>query len=134
MRHPEPTVTATVAACLRVSGQAQRQRETISGQREAVPGHGRRPGWAIPDGPVFAGDGFSGAPLERPAPDAPRDGVARGGIETVPVLPVDRTGRNLAHRILLREEFARSGAAGTVRPGAGRRHPPGHAPAPASCR
>ncbi len=113
MQHPAPTVTATVAACLRVSSQAQRQSETIASQREAVLDHGRSLGWAIPDDLVFADDGFSGATLERPALDALRDGVARGEIETVLVLSIDRLSRNFAHQILLQEEFARSGA--TVR-------------------
>ncbi|MDE0698700.1 MAG: recombinase family protein [Boseongicola sp.] len=113
MQHPAPTVTATVAAYLRVSSQAQRQSETIASQREAVLDHGRSLGWAIPDDLVFADDGFSGATLERPALDALRDGVARGEIETVLVLSIDRMSRNFAHQILLQEEFARSGA--TVR-------------------
>ncbi len=110
MQHPAPTVTATVAACLRVSSQAQRQSETIASQREAVLDHGRSLGWAIPDDLVFADDGFSGATLERPALDALRDGVARGEVETVPVWSIDRLSRNFAHQILLQEEFARSGA------------------------
>ena len=113
MQHPAPTVTATVAAYLRVSSQAQRQSETIASQREAVLDHGRSLGWTIPDDLVFADDGFSGSTLERPALDALRDGVARGEIETVLVLSIDRMSRNFAHQILLQEEFARSGA--TVR-------------------
>ena len=107
---PATTKTATVAAYLRVSSQAQRQRETIASQREAVLDHGRSLGWAIPDDLLFADDGFSGATLERPALDALRDGVARGEIETVLVWSIDRLSRNFAHQILLQEEFARSGA------------------------
>ena len=108
--HPVPMKTATVAAYLRVSSQAQRQRETIASQREVVLRHGRSRGWAIPDVCVFADDGFSGATLERPALEALRDGVARGEIETVLVWSIDRLSRTFAHQILLQEEFARSGA------------------------
>ena len=65
-RAPMACAPATVAAYLRVSSQAQRQRDTIASQREAVLDHARRCGWAIPDACVFADDGFSGATLERP--------------------------------------------------------------------
>ena len=102
--------TATVAAYLRVSSQAQRQRDTIASQREAVLRHGRGRGWTIPDACVFTDDGFSGATLERPALEALRDGVASGEIETVLVWSIDRLSRNFAHQILLQEEFARTGA------------------------
>ncbi len=110
---PATTDTATAAAYLRVSSRVQRQRETIASQREAVLDHGRSLGWAIPGAFVFADDGYSGATLARPALEALRDGVARGEIETVLILSIDRLSRNFAHQILLQEEFARSGA--TVR-------------------
>ena len=109
-RTPIACAPATVAAYLRVSSQAQRQRDTIASQREAVLDHARRCGWAIPDAYVFADDGFSGATLERPALEALRDGVASGEVETVLVWSVDRLSRNFAHQILLQEEFARTGA------------------------
>ena len=109
-RAPMACAPATVAAYLRVSSQAQRQRDTIASQREAVLDHARRCGWAIPDAYVFADDGFSGATLERPALEALRDGVASGEVETVLVWSVDRLSRNFAHQILLQEEFARTGA------------------------
>ena len=109
-RAPMVCAPATVAAYLRVSSQAQRQRDTIASQREAVLDHARRCGWAIPDAYVFADDGFSGATLERPALEALRDGVASGEVETVLVWSVDRLSRNFAHQILLQEEFARTGA------------------------
>ena len=66
-------------------------------------------GWIIPEEHVFADDGFSGATLERPALEALRDAVASGRVETVLVWSVDRLSRNIAHQILLQEEFDRSG-------------------------
>ena len=72
----------TVAVYLRVSSQAQRQRETIASQREAVLEYARSRGWSIPHERVFADDGFSGATLDRPALEALRDLVASGVIAT----------------------------------------------------
>lgn len=100
----------TVAVYLRVSSQAQRQRETIASQREAVLEHARSRGWSIPHERVFADDGFSGATLDRPALETLRDLAASGAIATILAWSVDRLSRNFAYQILLQEEFARAGA------------------------
>ncbi len=100
----------TVAVYLRVSSQAQRHRETIASQREAVLEHARSRGWNIPHERVFADDGYSGATLDRPALEALRDLVASGAIATILAWSVDRLSRNFAYQILLQEEFARAGA------------------------
>ena len=105
----QPT-PGTVAVYLRVSSQAQRQRETIASQREAVLEYAGSRGWSIPGEQMFADDGFSGATLDRPALEALRDLVASGAITTVLVWSVDRLSRNFAYQILLQEEFARAGA------------------------
>ena len=99
-----------VAVYLRVSSQAQRQRETIASQREAVLAHAVSRGWRIPHERVFADDGFSGATLDRPALEALRDLAASGAITTILAWSVDRLSRNFAYQILLQEEFARAGA------------------------
>ena len=104
-----PPMPGTVAAYLRVSSPLQRQRETIASQREAVLEHADGRGWIIPEEHVFADDGFSGATLDRPALEALRDAVASGRVETVLVWSVDRLSRNIAHQMLLQEEFDRSG-------------------------
>ena len=105
-----PPTPGTVAAYLRVSSLAQRHRETIASQREAVLEHAGGRGWTVPKERVFADDGFSGATLDRPALEALRDAVAGGEVETVLAWSADRLSRNFAHQMLLQEEFARHGA------------------------
>lgn len=58
----------------------------------------------------YIDDGYSGAYLERPALDSLRDAIHDKIHDAVIVFDPDRLSRNLAHQLLLTEEFEKRGA------------------------
>ena len=91
----------------RVSGEQQRDSNTIASQTEALLAHAERHGYHAAPDMVIEDDGFSGAVLERPGLERVRDLAAEGRIEAVPVHAPDRLSRRYACQVLIIEELAR---------------------------
>ena len=93
----------------RVSGEQQRDSNTIASQTEALLAHAERHGYHVAPDMVIEDDGFSGAVLERPGLERVRDLAAEGRIEAVLVHAPDRLSRRYAYQVLIIEELARQG-------------------------
>jgi len=91
----------------RVSTERQAERGTIGSQVEAQRGH------VAAAGDELAGqdcdDGHSGARLDRPGLDAPRDAAEAGLLEVVYCLSPDRLARSYAYQVLILDELAARG-------------------------
>ena len=94
----------------RVSGDKQREEQTIESQRSELLEWATELGLAVPDEWQFLDDGYSGGALVRPALERLRDLVAEGVIELVLIYSPDRLAREYAHQVLLLEEFRQAGA------------------------
>ena len=93
----------------RVSGDRQRESNTIASQTEALIEFARNHDYRVAEELIIEDDGFSGATLERPGLERVRDLAAEGGIEAVLVYEPDRLSRKYAYQFLLMEELARNG-------------------------
>ena len=93
----------------RVSSDAQAKSHTIDSQVAAILERAALDGCSIPMEFRFVDEGFSGSTLARPALERLRDLAAGGRIDRVYVHSPDRLARELAHQIILTEEFQRDG-------------------------
>ena len=93
----------------RVSGEQQRDSNTIASQTEALVAYAERHGYRVAPDMVIEDDGFTGAVLERPGLERVRDLAAEGRIEAVLVHAPDRLSRRYAYQVLIIEELARQG-------------------------
>ena len=99
----------TAAIYARVSGDRQRQEQTIASQTAALIEFAGTSDYSVPDEWVIEDDGFTGAELIRPGLERIRDLAAEGAIEAVLVYSPDRLCREYVHQMLLIEEFCRAG-------------------------
>jgi len=99
----------SAAIYARVSSARQKEQETIVSQTQALRAHAGQLGLDVPEQWVFEDDGYSGAPLVRPALDALRDLVAQVPVDVVLCYSPDRLARKYAYQALLMEELARAG-------------------------
>lgn len=81
---------------------------SLPSQLEACREYAQRNGFAVLPGHEFSDD-YSGAKLQRPQFDKARDVLRRGEAGALIVYASDRLTRNLAHWLLLREEFTKLG-------------------------
>ena len=93
----------------RVSGEQQRDSNTIASQTEALVAYAERNGYRVAPDMIIEDDGFTGAVLERPGLERVRDLAAEGRIEAVLVHAPDRLSRRYAYQVLIIEELARQG-------------------------
>ncbi len=95
----------------RVSGEQQRDSNTIASQTEALVAYAERHGYCVAPDMVIEDDGYgyTGAVLERPGLERVRDLAAEGRIEAVLVHAPDRLSRRYAYQVLIIEELARQG-------------------------
>ena len=93
----------------RVSGEQQRDSNTIASQTEALVAYAERHGYHVASDMIIEDDGYSGAVLERPGLERVRDLAAEGRIDTVVVHAPDRLSRRYAYQVLIIEELARQG-------------------------
>ena len=93
----------------RVSGEQQRDSNTIASQSEALIAYAEHHGYHVAPDMLIEDDGYSGAVLERPGLERVRDLAAEGRIDTVVVHAPDRLSRRYAYQVLIIEELARQG-------------------------
>ena len=99
----------TAAIYARVSGDRQRQEQTIASQTAALIEFAGSHDYSVPVEWIVEDDGFSGAELVRPGLERIRDLAAEGAIQSVLVHSPDRLCREYVHQMLLIEEFSRAG-------------------------
>jgi site-specific DNA recombinase len=99
-----------VAIYARVSGDKQREEQTIESQRSELLQWAAELDLAVPGEWQFLDDGYSGGALVRPALERLRDLIAEGVVERVLIYSPDRLAREYAHQVLLLEEFRQAGA------------------------
>src|SRR4051794_7317405 len=99
----------TVAVYVRVSTQRQAQAQTIEQQLERLRAHLRDQGVEPASEAVFRDDGYSGATLNRPGLDRPRDAARAGEVDRVLVTDPDRLARNYVQLMVLSGELERAG-------------------------
>jgi site-specific DNA recombinase len=92
-----------IAIYARVSSETQSKEGAIQSQLEALREYAQQHELTIIH--ECMGDGFSGAELNRPGLDYPRDLAYEGLIEGILILSPDRLSRKQAHQIILLEEF-----------------------------
>ena len=93
----------------RVSGEQQRDSNTIASQTEELVAYAERHGYCVASDMIIKDDGFSGTVLERPGLERVRDLAAEGRIDVVVVHAPDRLSRRYAYQVLVIEELARQG-------------------------
>ena len=93
----------------RVSGERQRDDNTIASQTEALIAYAEDHGYSVAPDMIIEDDGYTGAVLERPGLERVRDLAAEGRIDTVLVHAPDRLSRRYAYQVLIIEELARQG-------------------------
>ena len=93
----------------RVSGERQRDDNTIASQTEALIAYAEDHGYSVAPDMIIEDDGYTGAVLERPGLERVRDLAAEGRIDTVLVHAPDRMSRRYAYQVLIIEELARQG-------------------------
>src|ERR687897_1452359 len=93
----------------RVSGDPQREEQTIASQTAALIEFAGANDYSVPAEWVIEDDGFSGAELIRPGLERIRDLAAEGAIQSILVHSPDRLCREYVHQMLLIEEFSRAG-------------------------
>src|SRR3954454_10473191 len=99
----------TVAVYVRVSTQRQAQAQTIEQQLERLRAHLRERGVEPASEAVFRDDGYSGATLNRPGLDRPRDAARAGEVDRVLVTDPDRLARNYVQLMVLLGELEHAG-------------------------
>ena len=93
----------------RVSGERQRDDNTIASQIEALITYAEDHGYSVAPHMIIEDDGYTGAVLERPGLERVRDLAAEGRIDTVLVHAPDRLSRRYAYQVLIIEELTRQG-------------------------
>jgi site-specific DNA recombinase len=99
----------TAAIYARVSGARQKEEQTIGSQLAECHEAARSWGLEVPDGWVFADEGYTGATLVRPALERLRDLAAQVPVDVVVCYSPDRLARKLAYQTLLIDEFNKDG-------------------------
>ncbi len=99
----------TAAIYARVSGARQKEEQTIGSQ--IVECHQAAQSWGleVPDGWVFADEGYTGATLVRPALERLRDLAAQVPVDVIVCYSPDRLARKLAYQTLLIDELNKDG-------------------------
>jgi site-specific DNA recombinase len=92
-----------------VSGQRQKEEQTIGSQIEESMAAARSWGIEVPADWVFTDEGYTGATLVRPDLERLRDLAAQVPVDVVICLSPDRLARKLAYQTLLIDEFNRAG-------------------------
>ncbi len=77
----------------RVSGEQEKDRNTIASQTEALVAYVECHGYRVAPDMIIEDDGYSGAVLERPGLERVRDLAAEGRIDAVVVHAPDRLSR-----------------------------------------
>lgn len=93
----------------RVSSEQQAEAHTIASQVAALRDRITTDGLVVPASLEFLDEGYSGAPLVRPALERLRDAAAAGVIDRLYGHSPDRLARKYAYQVLLVEEFGRLG-------------------------
>src|SRR6266699_16731 len=93
----------------RVSSDRQKENDTIASQTAALIEYAQTHGYTVPSEWVLQDEGYSGAVLVRPGPEALRDLAAEGQITAALFYSPDRLSRKYAYQVLLAEELARCG-------------------------
>jgi site-specific DNA recombinase len=91
----------TAAIYARVSGDRQREEQTIASQTAALIAFARDQACSVPDEWIIEDDGFTGAELVRPGLERIRDLAAEGAIQAVLIHSPDRLCREYVHQMLL---------------------------------
>ena len=99
----------TGAIYARVSGQRQKEEQTIGSQIEEATAAAHSWGMEVPADWIFTDEGYTGATLIRPALERLRDLAAQVPVDVVICLSPDRLARKLAYQTLLIDEFNRAG-------------------------
>lgn len=99
----------TAAIYARVSSDQQKENHTIRSQTAALIAYAKTHGYAVPSRWQFQDEGYSGATLMRPGPEAVRDLAAAGQIAAVLGYSPDQLSRKYAYQVSLAEEFSRAG-------------------------
>jgi site-specific DNA recombinase len=100
----------TAAIYARVSGARQKEEQTIGSQIVECRQTAEQWGLDVPEGWVFADEGYSGASLVRPALERLRDLAAQVPVDVVICYSPDRLARKLAYQTLLIDEFNKAGS------------------------
>ncbi len=100
----------TAAIYARVSGQRQKEEQTIGSQIDESKAAAAAWGLEVPEEWVFTDEGYTGATLVRPALERLRDLAAQVPVDVVICLSPDRLARKLAYQTLLIDEFNRAGS------------------------
>ena len=93
----------------RVSGDQQKENNTIASQTEALIVFAQSHDYDVTQDLIFEDEGYTGASLERPGLERVRDLAAEGRIEAVLVYEPDRLSRKYAYQVLVMEELVRNG-------------------------
>lgn len=107
MKKQEKPVLAGLYA--RVSGNKQKQEETIKSQIDAIQEYAKKKNYTIIKEWIFTDEAETGKSLERPGLDALRDLVREGGPDLIIIYEPDRLARKNAYQTLLMEEFEKAG-------------------------
>jgi site-specific DNA recombinase len=100
----------TAAIYARVSGQRQKEEQTIGSQVAECKTAAESWGLEVPEGWVFTDEGYSGASLVRPALERLRDLAAQVPVDVVVCYSPDRLARKLAYQTLLIDELNKAGS------------------------
>ena len=98
-----------VASSARVSSDQQAEAQTVASQVAALRERIAAEGLALPDAMQFIDEGYSGAPLIRPALERLRDVIAARAVDRLSIHSPDRLARKYASQVLLVDEFRRAG-------------------------
>jgi site-specific DNA recombinase len=100
----------TAAIYARVSGQRQKEEQTVGSQVAECKTAAASWGLEVPEGWVFTDEGYSGASLVRPALERLRDLAAQVPVDVVVCYSPDRLARKLAYQTLLIDELNKAGS------------------------
>jgi len=93
----------------RVSSEQQASAHTVASQMAALRERVVADGLVLLEDQAFVDEGYSGAPLIRPALERLRDAAAAGGVDRLYVHSPDRLARKYAYQALLIDELRRAG-------------------------
>ena len=102
-------MTSRAALYARVSTDDQVQKYGLDSQVHELRALGGHKGYAVAEGCEFLDDGYSGASLDRPGLTKLRAVARAAAIDVVLVHDPDRLSRNLAHQLVLLDEFEKAG-------------------------
>src|SRR5499433_1619654 len=98
-----------VAIYARVSSEQQAETHTIASQVAALRERVAADGLTVSEAMQFLDEGYSGAPLVRPALERLRDVIAAGSVDRLYIHSPDRLARKYAYQVVLVDEFRRAG-------------------------